>query len=1057
MRVRRLSLDELGHFRDHQVDLDAPPGALRVVVGPNEAGKSTIRAGIRAGLFGIEGSFLQGTAKAAVRVTADVTTASGTELSIVRHGGRAPRDADGDPLDPDDLAKALGVDRALYDTLFHLGHDELRRYGSALLQDDGDVGTLLFGAALGGPAVTDTLDRLDSEASALYAPRARTRRVNELLKALADADTALDDATITADHYAALVERRDAIRTHLESLRADRADRVTRRRDQERILAIGPQLRHRAELVAEADRLAAEGPRATAAEVETIRAHTASRERAQTERVRVVGAVDRLRAELASVAPDARVLAAGADIEWLAERLERFRTDLAELDAASGTSSSFGDLDLSDVDVEPVDEALADTRSALAALEVLEGTEVRLGGLDEEVAARLGTLGAGELDPDEAARLAIPSRSEIDRAASEAERAAARVTELADRVTDVRREHDQVSALLAELESTATMPDLSEVAAARARRDTAWARARGRLVGVPLADDPDDPAEVVADAVESAFSTADELADQVMSDTERATRVRAARESLGTLDQRLAQLVDDHTAAEVQCRQIAAGWDERWESLPLAPPALADAIRWHDDWCRMTEQVAERARVRAEVERRGATVRAATDRLRSALDSVGVTASSEAGLGALRTRAEKLLDEVASRRSEAELRDAARFRVEAVRTRLEAMLDLLPAEDRPVDAEAVSALRRLHGIARSDRERRDSLEARERDLVEEQAEIDATICADDGHLAGVAARLRVDVSQLNAVADRSDLLVQLDEKIDQVDRLVREAGGAHEADDQADPTDRARLTEVLGDEIIQLDEEIEAHNRELGEIEVELSRIGGGDAAAEAEARRQELLAELDDVIDDYVVLRLAHGLLEQVVADTGSGRHDELLARASELLTVLTDGAVVALEVEAHADTRHAVVVRDDGSRLYPSQLSDGTLDQLWLALRIAGIEHHLHRGGPVPVVVDDALVHFDDHRAAAAIEALSQLAERTQVICLTHHPHLVDVAIGRLGADRVLVTRLESRPTTSTPTVAVIGHDAAVAPLPPEAPAAPSRPSAPRSPATLFDSPGA
>ena len=44
--------------------------------------------------------------------------------------------------------------------------------------------------------------------------------------------------------------------------------------------------------------------------------------------------------------------------------------------------------------------------------------------------------------------------------------------------------------------------------------------------------------------------------------------------------------------------------------------------------------------------------------------------------------------------------------------------------------------------------------------------------------------------------------------------------------------------------------------------------------------------------------------------------------------------------------------------------------------------------------IVVDDILVSFDDARAGATLQVLSQLAERTQVVFFTHHQHLLELA---------------------------------------------------------------
>jgi uncharacterized protein YhaN len=73
---------------------------------------------------------------------------------------------------------------------------------------------------------------------------------------------------------------------------------------------------------------------------------------------------------------------------------------------------------------------------------------------------------------------------------------------------------------------------------------------------------------------------------------------------------------------------------------------------------------------------------------------------------------------------------------------------------------------------------------------------------------------------------------------------------------------------------------------------------------------------------------------------------------------------------------------------------MSQGTRDQLFLSLRLAAIEQHIEARGPFPVIADDLLVQFDDDRAVATLEVLSELSARTQVLFFTHHKHLVDLA---------------------------------------------------------------
>jgi uncharacterized protein YhaN len=73
---------------------------------------------------------------------------------------------------------------------------------------------------------------------------------------------------------------------------------------------------------------------------------------------------------------------------------------------------------------------------------------------------------------------------------------------------------------------------------------------------------------------------------------------------------------------------------------------------------------------------------------------------------------------------------------------------------------------------------------------------------------------------------------------------------------------------------------------------------------------------------------------------------------------------------------------------------MSDGTTDQLYLALRLASLEAYLENNEPMPFIVDDILIKFDNDRASASIEVLGELSKKTQVIFFTHHEHLVELA---------------------------------------------------------------
>lgn len=214
-----------------------------------------------------------------------------------------------------------------------------------------------------------------------------------------------------------------------------------------------------------------------------------------------------------------------------------------------------------------------------------------------------------------------------------------------------------------------------------------------------------------------------------------------------------------------------------------------------------------------------------------------------------------------------------------------------------------------------------------------------------------------------------------------------------------------RLREAAKEARGRLDETRDA----LREAREAYEAIGGGAAAANAESARQGALAEIAEIAERYVRARTAASLLRWAVERNRREKQGPLLREAAKLFSELTSGSFENLEIDFDSQDRARLVGRrPSGERVDVTGMSDGTTDQLYLALRIAALAQYLESAQPLPFVADDLFINFDDDRAAAGFRALGRLAQKCQVIFFTHHAHLVDVARSALE-DRAAVIELD------------------------------------------------
>jgi uncharacterized protein YhaN len=215
--------------------------------------------------------------------------------------------------------------------------------------------------------------------------------------------------------------------------------------------------------------------------------------------------------------------------------------------------------------------------------------------------------------------------------------------------------------------------------------------------------------------------------------------------------------------------------------------------------------------------------------------------------------------------------------------------------------------------------------------------------------------------------------------------------------------------EEINQQLEQLDDELAELDETIVQERIELAKMDGNAKAAEEAEKAQEILAKMRDDVEHYIRLRMGWLILHREIERYREENQGELVARAADLFKTLTLDSFTSLTVD-YNDKDEPILqgIRPSGKRVRVDGMSDGTVDPLYLALRLATLEKYLETHEPMPFIVDDILIKLDDHRAEATLEVLYGLSQRTQVVFFTHHQRLVDLAQKLGSGDDVIVHRL-------------------------------------------------
>jgi len=945
MRLHRLAVRRFRGLSPIELDLDAP---LVVVEGPNEAGKSSLLAFLEALLFPASTS-----AHSQVDGSVDLS-AEGKSYRLERSGGRTTHRltdrVTGDALDLALLAGLTGnLGAGVYRNVFAFGQAELQALNAL---DEAAVKERLYSAAVAGAGrnAGSASRKLEERASALLKPRSPSTILAGLAAELNELNEAVRKARAEARSYAELqAERERAARTADESSRLQQAA-AERRAWLENVLRVWPAWQARAAATAGLVEVAAEEARLEVAE---------DGGPAPAAWLRLAARVSGLAADLG--AHEQTQAEVSSRLSELSKHVEALKTGLSEL----GPGWTAGRLTSFDGAAEWRDRAAA----MAAALRGADETRARLQGACENagqaVAAAVDRAEERRLELDrklaDASRQLAPGALEGEGGigpglADQRSNVVARLdllTKLEDLTADLALASNRRASTLEQLQAAA-----NSLQAGRRRRWLGWGIVLAGTGGVAWLAWPEERTIALVALVLGAAAAA------LLWPRQR----HAAAEGVlpvAELEARLHDLHEDGLVLEGAIREVRA---------ELGLPDVEGLE-------------AGNAEVRSAGRRAAAQV-AALDTALGALED----------LEAANREVERSRRALKGHELQAEQQKEARDRA---LSEWQAWCESVGVDGGTTTAalsDLVNEVERLKAVQAAFND----VNAKLRPAIERADEFRARVSA-------VAAGLRLDptgddvadtvrdwAARLRANAKKNDALAEeryrLEAQVAAADLELRTRFGAEAAHaaaqlDQGTPVGwNSELTEAKERER-HYAEAVKEHQERTGRLQQALTQLAASNALATNLEAADRVATEARAQARRWLVARLAKTLIDDTLREYERDKVPDVLRRAGDHMRTMTNGAYVRVHFS-----------EDEGLRVFTphdvpkatQELSRGTHEQLYLAVRLGLIESFSEANVALPLVLDDVLVNADPERAERIVRVLAQVAERQQLLFLTCHPHL-------------------------------------------------------------------
>ena len=185
---------------------------------------------------------------------------------------------------------------------------------------------------------------------------------------------------------------------------------------------------------------------------------------------------------------------------------------------------------------------------------------------------------------------------------------------------------------------------------------------------------------------------------------------------------------------------------------------------------------------------------------------------------------------------------------------------------------------------------------------------------------------------------------------------------------------------VLASQVDEYNDKYLALQTEVSDLNAQIKHMETDDTLAQLRHKYYMLRNQMNENAKDWASLSYLQALVDAHIKQIKDKRLPQVIDEATDIFSRLTNGNYSQVTY-ANEDVR---VKHRNGQMYHPNEISQSTKELLYIALRLSLIKI-LQPYYSMPIIIDDAFVHFDKHRKAAMMEYLKELAAKYQILYFT------------------------------------------------------------------------